>query len=123
MTFATSIHCMDGRVQEPILAWLKREFNVDYVDVITEPGPNKILANLAPPELLESVHTRVGISVQKHGSSVIAVSGHHDCAGNPVDKARQREQIEQSANYLAGKYPNVVIVKLWVNENWQVERL
>ena len=39
MSFATSIHCMDGRIQEPIIQYIKTKYDVQYVDVITEPGP------------------------------------------------------------------------------------
>jgi len=42
--FATAINCMDGRVQTPVIKWLKNEYKVNYIDMITEPGPNKILA-------------------------------------------------------------------------------
>ncbi len=37
-TFATAINCMDGRVQLPVIAYLKSKYVVDYVDAITEPG-------------------------------------------------------------------------------------
>lgn len=42
--FATALNCMDGRVQIPIIEFLKKKFKVDYVDMITEPGIDKILA-------------------------------------------------------------------------------
>jgi hypothetical protein len=38
--FAAAINCMDGRAQLPVIEWLKRECGVDYVDTITEPGPD-----------------------------------------------------------------------------------
>jgi hypothetical protein len=44
MIFVMAINCMDGRVQLPVIEWLKKEYEADYVDMITEPGPNKILA-------------------------------------------------------------------------------
>ena len=44
MKFATAINCMDGRTQIPVIEWLKKEYGVDYVNMINEPGPNKILA-------------------------------------------------------------------------------
>ncbi len=44
MSFCTTINCMDGRVQLPVIKYLQKHFNVDYVDSITEPGPNLILA-------------------------------------------------------------------------------
>ena len=34
ITFATAINCMDGRVQIPVIEYLKKEFKVDYVDMI-----------------------------------------------------------------------------------------
>ena len=40
MSFCTAINCMDGRVQLPVIRFLQERFKVDYVDVISEPGPN-----------------------------------------------------------------------------------
>ena len=36
--FCTSVSCMDGRIQIPIIQWLKENHYVNYVDTITEPG-------------------------------------------------------------------------------------
>ena len=36
--FATSISCIDGRIQLPLAKWIKENYSVDYVDAITEPG-------------------------------------------------------------------------------------
>ena len=44
MRFCTAINCMDGRTQEPVIAFVKKRFGIDCVDMITEPGPDKILA-------------------------------------------------------------------------------
>ena len=77
---------MDGRTQEPVRQLLIKEFGVDYVDTITEPGPLKYLAEGANPAVLEQLKLRLDISWNKHNSRVIAVVGHAECAGNPVDK-------------------------------------
>ena len=74
---------MDGRVQFPIANWMKEQFNLDYVDMITEPGPNNILAT-GPGQIIESIKTRAEISAKAHGSKVILIVGHDDCVGNPV---------------------------------------
>ena len=42
--FATSVSCMDGRIQIPLTNWIKKNFSVDYVDTITEPGIDKLVA-------------------------------------------------------------------------------
>lgn len=120
MTFCTSIHCMDGRIQEPIIQYLKKNYNVSFVDSITEPGPNKIVAEYLNQQTMESIKNRADISIQKHGSTLLAISGHHDCAGNPTNEATQKRQIKKSINYLQGQYPNVEIIGLWIDENWTV---
>ena len=42
MIFFTTIKCKDGRVQLPVISYLQKRFNVQYVDSITEPGPNQM---------------------------------------------------------------------------------
>ena len=86
MNFATAINCMDGRVQLPVIKWISEKYGVDYVDMVTEAGPVKILADNGDAVLQESIRKRVEISVNKHGSKIVAIVAHFDCAGNPVEK-------------------------------------
>ena len=123
MKFCTVINCMDGRVQEPVIKYMKERFQADYVDSITEPGPNGILAENTNQSIIENILLRTDISVNKHKSDALAIIGHHDCAGNPVSKSRQIEQVRQSMKYMDEHFPNITIVGLWVDENWQVHEL
>ncbi|UCD94278.1 MAG: hypothetical protein JSU69_11020 [Candidatus Zixiibacteriota bacterium] len=122
-SFVTAINCMDGRTQLPVISFLKEKYGVDYVDSITEPGPIKFLARNQDGNTIASIRKRVAISVEKHGSGVIAIVGHHDCAGNPVGKETQLEQLEDSANLIKTWGYDVDIVKLWVDESWQVHEV
>ena len=36
---------MDGRVQLPVIQWIKENYRVDFVDVITEAGMDSVLSN------------------------------------------------------------------------------
>jgi hypothetical protein len=121
--FVTSICCMDGRIQLPIMHFLRETYHVRYVDIITEPGPIKYLDGNVNHAVVETIKKRVKISVEAHRSKVIAVSGHFDCAGNPVDKKRQLKQIEGSVKLLKSWGYKVEIIKLWVDENWEVKVL
>ncbi len=121
--FCTSIHCLDGRIQEPIINFLKEQYNLSYVDAITEPGPCKILAENSNEILVNSIIQRVKISIDKHKSQLIAISGHYDCAGNPADAEMQREQIKKSIKYCRNIYPDVEIIGLWIDEQWKVNRV
>ena len=45
MTFFTVINCIDGRIQLPVIQYLQQKYNVEFIDSITEVGPNLILAD------------------------------------------------------------------------------
>ncbi len=111
---------MDGRTQVPVINWLKHKYGVEYVDAITEPGPNKILAEASDSSKLESIKQRVDISINKHQSKVIAIVGHHDCAGNPVTKERQLAQIRKAIETIKSWVYNVDVLGLGVGESWDV---
>lgn len=121
-TFATAINCMDGRTQEPIISWAKKTFEVDYVDAITEPGPDKILAG-GSDTLTESIKNRVMISVNKHGSQNVIMVSHHDCAGNPVSKEEHLDQLKKSVDVISSWELGVKIIGVWIGEDWKVNKL
>jgi hypothetical protein len=116
--FGTAINCMDGRTQLPVNEYLKSRFKLDYIDTITEPGPVKILAeNLAG---VASIEQRVKISVEAHGSQLISVVAHHDCAGNPVPKETQLKQLEAALKTVRTWNYQAQCIGLWVDDKWQV---
>jgi len=120
-SFVTAINCMDGRTQEPVAAWMKRQFGADYVDTITEPGPVGILAN-GPPELIASIRRRLEISIRAHGSRIVALVGHADCTGNPVSRQIHLEQLERANERILGwNLLGLRVLTLFVDENWDVE--
>lgn len=121
--FAAAINCMDGRVQSPVNEWLRSKKGVDYVDTITEPGPIKILAENTDINVIDSLKRKVEISVKKHGSKMVAVVGHHDCAGNPISYEEQLPQIKKSINIVKSWGYDVDVLGLWVDESWEVKLL
>lgn len=108
---------MDGRVQIPVVEYIKSKYAVDYVDMITEPGPNKILSENADRDLIESIKRRVTISAEVHNSKLIAIVGHYDCAGNPADKETQLSHILASINTIKSWEFEAHVIGLWVDEN------
>jgi len=118
--FATAINCMDGRTQEPVRQWLIRHYGVEYVDAVTEPGPVMHLAE-GNGVLIETMKGRVRISVEGHGSGVIAVVAHDDCAGNPVPKEEQLEQIKKAIDEVHSWGFEAKVIGLYVADNTTVE--
>ncbi len=121
--FVTAINCMDGRVQLPVIEYMKNKFNADYVDMITEAGPIKNLADNSDAVKIESVRFRVEVSVAKHGSKVVAIVGHVGCAGNPVERDIQVEQIKKSIELAKTWGFDAEFFGLFVNERWEVEEI
>ncbi|MEM3364956.1 MAG: hypothetical protein QXM93_00895 [Candidatus Methanomethyliaceae archaeon] len=121
--FGTAINCMDGRVQIPVIEWLKKRYSVDFVDMITEPGPVKLLSNDVEETKIQSIKERVEISVKKHGSKIVAIIAHYDCAGNPVRKEIQLQQMDAAIKKVRSWGFEAEIVGLWVDDRWQVNEL
>ena len=115
--FATSVSCMDGRIQMPLTNWIKENFSVDYVDTITEPGIDKQVADNTD---LESIKIKVGISINKHESELIVVSGHYDCAGNPVSNEEHITQIKKGIEVISSWNLGVKVVGVWVDDTWKI---
>lgn len=121
-SFATAINCMDGRTQEPVITWVKKSFNVDYVDMITEPGPKKVFLT-GGEGYRAALKEKILISINVHGSRVLAIAGHHDCAGNPGSKDQHVQQTREVAETIGSWNLGVRIVGLWVDENWNVQKV
>ncbi len=121
--FVTAINCMDGRVQLPVIDWMKKHSKADFVDMITEPGPNKILADNHEINLIHSLKKRVEISVVKHASAQIAIIGHFDCAGNPVNKETQLSQIKAAVHMIQSWGFQIPVIGLWVDDDWTVHKI
>lgn len=121
--FACAINCMDGRVQKPVYHYMKEHYGVDYVDMGTEPGPDKILAENSDKSIIDNIRKRVAISVEHHGSRVIAIIGHFGCAGNPVDKEKHFSDLKEAKKTVESFGFNVEIILLWVGDGWQEAEL
>jgi hypothetical protein len=123
MKFCTVVNCMDGRVQVPVIRYMQMKFNAEYVDSITEPGPNLILSEGKDTGAVASILRRLKISVERHRSCAVAVVGHHDCAGNPSPPGEQNRQTCDAVRLLAGMFPDVSIFGLWVDAEWTVHEI
>lgn len=114
--FGTAINCIDGRAQLPVKSWMKEKFRLDHIDIVTEPGPEKAIL-----ERGEDLKRKVLVSINAHGSGIVAIAGHHDCAANNVGKEEKVAQIKKTAGIVKSWGLSVEVVGLYVNEKWGVE--
>ena len=115
--FGTLINCIDGRTQLPAISWIKENYSLDYVDSITEPGPDKLVSE----GKIELLKPKINISIKLHGSNLVVVSGHHDCAGNPISKEEHLSQIRKSIGVIKSLKMPVEVVGIWINDKWEIE--
>ncbi|MEY8000203.1 carbonic anhydrase [Clostridium sp. Mt-5] len=120
--FCTLLNCMDGRTQLPAINWIRSNFDVEYVDIISEPGIDKVIS-FQNEDFMNSLYKKMNISLNSHGSSMVFIAGHYDCAANKVDKFQHVDQIKRSVDIIRKLYKNIVVIGLWINENFQVEKV
>lgn len=126
-TFAAALTCIDGRTHGPIVSWIREHSGVDHVDLITQPGMDAVLGTCPEAQCAE-LRSRLGVSIDAHGSQVVAVVGHDGCAANrvPPDQHRVqvREAVQKVAEWVSGTTgQETEVVGLWVDEKGQVERI
>ena len=122
MKFGTLINCSDGRVQYPVMDYLKKSYDIEFFDAANEAGPLLTLTKKTDKCRLISLKEQIRTSLEEHNSKFIALVGHHDCTDNPGDRTYQEKQIDEALDYLQrGFGKDITYVGLYVNENWEVE--
>jgi len=124
-TYATGINCMDGKVQGAVRKHSKAKNHVAHVDMITQPGIVRVLAENTNTARLELIREMIGISVVHHGSRAISIAAHSCCAGNPIGQMEQIEHLKMAKQIVLEMIDdlgldqyNIEITLLWVGEDW-----
>lgn len=121
--FGTAINCIDGRTQEPVIDFMKHKYGIDGVDMVTFPGVDGIIMSSGISDTIALIRKGVSISIEKHGSRIIAVVGHFDCAGNPGNREHHYANIGKAVQLVSSWNFDVEIVGLYVNDKRQIEEV
>jgi hypothetical protein len=121
--FGTAINCIDGRTQEPVINFMKKEYDIDGVDMVTFPGADGIFSVRENLDKIEIIRRSVSISIEKHHSRIIAIVGHFDCAGNPGDKEHHYAHIRKALHEVSSWNFDAQIAGYYVNDKLQIEEV
>ena len=126
-SFCCAVNCMDGRVQDVVKDYMRKYCDVDYVDMITEAGPNKVLADnpksgLAK-EIIIDIKERIAISKKHHSAKTVAIVGHFGCAGNPASKNEQIQHLKKAKETVESFGFDIRIILLWVEKDFKTIEL
>jgi len=115
---------MDGRTQKPVIEYMEKNFGAKYVDMITEAGPNKIIVDGKEADIINAIKERVRISTEMHGSKILAIAGHYDCARNPAGEMLQKEQLNKAMKIIRSwGFGLDKIMALWLDEHFTVKEI
>jgi hypothetical protein len=120
--FAVLLSCIDGRTQQPLLNWVRRELGVSHVDVVTEPGIDAVLAR-GDDHAVQALLDKVCVSRLAHGAIALVVAGHHDCAANPGDAASHAADLARATTGLRQALPELPVRAVYVDSTWNVAEL
>lgn len=108
---------MDGRCQQMVGEWCRKNFGTDYADTITIAGLDGVL----PQDVSERERAKrmAAISAEKHGAKSAVVVGHSGCAGFPVSNSEHIAAIKESVKLVKewGLFEKVVGLFVDVDAN------
>ena len=87
---------------------------------LRSPGVDK---KVAEDVNLESLKSKILISVNIHKSRLIVISGHYDCAGNPVSNEMHISQITKGIEVINSWNLDAKVIGIWIDENWSINSI
>jgi hypothetical protein len=122
--FGTAINCIDGRTQQVVIDYMKQKYNIDGVDMVTFPGADGIFSSAEQHSgEISLIQRAVSISIERHGSRIIAVVGHYDCAGNPGDREHHYMHIRRAVSEVSSWNLQAQVIGLYVNDKREIEEV
>jgi hypothetical protein len=82
-----------------------------------------IISSSGNLDYIASIRNAVSISIEKHGSQIIAVVGHFDCAGNPGNREHHYAHVNKAIQQVSSWNFDAQIVGLYVNDKRQIEEV
>jgi carbonic anhydrase len=117
--FVTCLNCIDGRVQLPVIHWIMANYEVKYIDMITTPGMDGILADRNSN--IEDILEKVNVSREVHSTDYIFIVGHHDCLANPVKDETHKKQIIDAVDHIKELNSSCNVIGLWVDSKSMIK--
>jgi hypothetical protein len=102
----------------PVIEYVRIKYSLDYLDMVTKAGPIGILSGSSECAIAKSIRKRVETSITKNNCKLIAVVAHYDCAGNPIERDSQLEQMRTAVRAVESWDYKARVIGLWVDEIW-----
>lgn len=114
------IKCMDYRLQNKTLNWIKENNYFGDCDVISNAGSGKALID-GSPDIKEFILNEIKIGYERHSAKNVIIIHHSDCgaykdynfANNEEEKAKQIADMIEEEKIIKEKFPEMNVIKIW----------
>jgi len=118
--FGTCLNCIDGRLQLLAIDWIKKNYNIDCVDMITELDMiGKLSKNRN--KSIDHIVKNIKHSLANNKSEAIFIVGYGDIPNSLTEQRCEKEDVVGSADILRSLFPDCKIVGLWVTGKLEIE--
>lgn len=119
--FTTCLNCIDGEVQVPVFEWIKKNYNVDYINMITDVAMVSVLSD---KDLRDDITEKLKHSLKEYNHiKSIFIVGYANCLGNDTDQRFHKSRLLEAVQNIKNKFPENCIIGLWISQELTVEKM
>lgn len=112
---ATLVNCIDGTVQVSAIDFVRKIWNVQWVDVVTDGAPERILSDAKCGGQADHIHTNIETSLCDQRTQRLAIAAHSGCDINEEPDDRKIEMLRLAVNHLKHRYTNAQVIGIWID--------
>jgi len=103
--FGVCLNCVDGRFQVPVIEWINENYNLDYVDMITELDTVEIFEKNVDKSV-DHIIEEIKHSLNNNKSEIIFIVGYGDVPKNLSKHKYERGAVVSSMEKLKVLFPD-----------------
>lgn len=115
--------CMDGRIYQPVVAFLKEHWNAQWVDVVTGAGPEQDLSKAPLNAEARGILAQIKMSLASQHKKRLAVVSHEGCDCNAATDEEKKHMVQRSVHTLEREYEDATVIGLWIDAAGSVSQL
>jgi len=116
VNYGTVINCIDAPIRLPVIEFLKFVWKVQWVIVINEAAPEKVLSEGKDAQAIEHIHQNIRASLGNQAQKRLAIVSHYGCNLNKAGDVEKKGMLRKAVDYLKNKYSGVEVLGIWVDK-------
>lgn len=116
MNYGIVINCIDVTNRLPVIEFLKFVWKTEWVVVISDAAPEKVLSERKDTQAIEHIHKTIQASLKNREKVHLAVVSHHGCFINKDGEFEKRDMLHKAVEYLKSKYSEAEVMGIWVDK-------